>query len=256
MKRGVAVVIWFVLSSACGNPGGTDTGNALDVALQAVSSDPSGMLIGADAQGTAFTLESALTYVRHLEFDLPEGTTCADFDDLTAPVYCEEEDGDDGFRISGPYLVDLLTGTSTPLLRDLTIPPATYTRVDVRLDEGETDEGLILPGHPLDGYSVVADGTFTYMGQPRTFDFALAFDDDARFEDIAGTQARRILLALDIATWFETLPITQCLDDGDLTLVGDHLTIADGLNNCANIESAMVDAIRGSGSLEEDDDES
>ena len=44
-------------------------------------------------------------------------------------------------------------------------------------------------------------------------------------------------LKLDIAAWFEMLPSTQCLNDGDLSLslslTVDHLRITDNAGGCA-----------------------
>ena len=121
MKRSTLLFTSCILGAglltACTKNPGTDTGNALDVALEALSSADLTSPVGVDAQGTAFTLTSAVAYVGDIEFDLPDDVACADLDPaiFEAPVFCEVEIGDeDDIKVQGPYIVDLLGKTSTP----------------------------------------------------------------------------------------------------------------------------------------------
>lgn len=259
MKRTLALALIFgFIASACGDNSGTETGNAMDVTVAAISSAyPTEMFpIGADPSGTEFSVEEAYAYVNNIEFDLPEGTTCADFDpaELSAPVFCEEEDGDDGFRVEGPYVIDLIAGDSTPALRQLSIPPATYNRVFVRLDVSESG-GPPVPADLL-GNTLLARGSFSYDGSPAHFELALSFTEEARFEQITGVMTRDVLLALDVVDWFAAAPITECLDDGDLTLDNGTLTIQSSAGGaCTSLEQDIRDGVSGSGELDEHEEE-
>jgi hypothetical protein len=50
-------------------------------------------------------------------------------------------------------------------------------------------------------------------------------------------------------SWFAALPLTRCLDDGDLTIVNGRIAIEDKGARCNGIENALKDAIKTSVSL-------
>jgi hypothetical protein len=239
---------------------GTETGNGLVTIKAALtSSDPQTgtAIIGKDAQQTVVTVDSARASLRHIEFQRPGGKqTCDDFKSSnTERVKC---DGGK-IRVNGPIAIDLLTRNATPSLADLEIPADTYMRVDVRFDEARPAEGVVMPSDPLAGSAIIASGELSYpMGATTRFDFALTFTEDARFENSAGIRieesgVNQVLLSLDVARWFSAIPITQCIQNGDLTIDNGHVTIEDkGAGNCASIEGAMKEAIKSSGRLDEE----
>ena len=84
---------------------------------------------------------------------------------------------------------------------------------------------------------------------------ALDFTQDAVFEDLGGVSVQEgvgneVLLLLDVADWFSQLPLTECLDDGDLELTGGALVLADDAGGCSDIENTIKDAIKDSGQLD------
>jgi len=223
---------------------GLDTGNGdisrIQLALSAAPADP------VDADGVTFDLQSAQAFVRHVDLYLPSGTSCAGLAGLDA------SDGDfttrcdgDKIRARGPWLVDLLTGQATPALPTVPVVAGAYRRVDVRFEKGPDDWSLRATGDvPLDGAST-------------PFRAELDFEEEARFEgDVitAGPDAvQRALLELDPSLWFLSLPLAQCGEAGDLRIEGGVLLLEDGDDDCSDLESTVRDAIKGSGSLRDDD---
>lgn len=259
----------LVLSSAlvaCG----TETGNGLGsvsvkagltsgaVATQsdAAPAEPP-VLVGTDAQGTPLRIVTASTHVRRIDFDRPGGETeCGDY----KPSNTERVKCDGGkLRINGPFVIDLVTRVATPSLDGLELIPDVYKRVEAFLEQGRAGDGPVQPGDALEGATLVASGSIAYpAGSMTDFDLTLRFTDSARFESaeginvVAGTTPQEVLLDLDVAAWFAALPITQCLDDGDLTIEAGRITIADrGNGACRMIEQDLKEAIKASGRLDE-----
>lgn len=249
-----AALITTTLAAGCG----TETGNgAVTVKVGLTSTGTGGsdtVLVGSDAQGTSLSISSARASVRHIELHRPSGkTSCEGYETSnTARVKC---DGGK-VRVNGPFDVDLLTRTARPSLEGLAIPPDTYRRLDVRLEAAKVQDGLIAAGDPLEGESLLVSGTIAYpAGSSTPFELALRFDGDARFEDGAGFVVEadgvsEVLLLLDVAAWFASAPITQCIEDGELVITGGRLIIEDkGAGRCKDLTAALVDAVKSSGRL-------
>jgi hypothetical protein len=205
-----------------------------------------------DAQGTAFNITRAKAHVRHIELEAPGAKLCNDEDYEGAPldVHCDSAK----IRIEGPMIVDLIDGSSIPSLETIKIPAATYKRVDVRIDDAKTDEGLVQTGDRLDGQSFDASGTFNYQNAETDFAMRLNFNEDARFENSEGVTvsengAREVLLLLDVSAWFNRLPITDCIKDGDLAITEGKLEIEDK-GGCSDVENQLKDAMKKSTKLE------
>jgi hypothetical protein len=61
-----------------------------------------------------------------------------------------------------------------------------------------------------------------------------------------------LAVELDVALWFGTLPITTCIDDGDLVIDGqNHLLIANS-GDCSTVENDLKEAMKTSGQLDKD----
>ncbi len=266
MKR--RAIAWLLLLSpfadSCGGDGGIKTGNGLDVTIEAVSTyepapaasakaagvrgEAAPSLPAPDANGTVFNFDEIRLHLDRIEFQLPSGTNCADYEGypFVPPVSCTGNQ----VRVDGSVIADLVTGETTPALGELNIPSGTYRRVDVR----------IKPGDSLEGNSIQAAGGFDYEGIASTFNFALAFTDNVKFEDDDGIEItaddfEHVLLDMDVAQWLSNLPITQCINDGELVIDGDnHLVIEDASepsSPCNGIENELKQAIKDSGQLNE-----
>jgi hypothetical protein len=260
----------FLAAVGCG----AETGNGLDNGLKmqlvggtsaALSPRDAARYTARDAQGSPLTIQASRVNVRHVEFELPGGRPCAGWDFGTSglEIKCDSAK----FRIEGPIVFDLITGAPTPSFAGLRIPPNTYKRVDVRIDDVTSDDTHVPAGDPLRGASLVATGSITIAGDddddpPVTtpFDLSLRFDEDARFESAGGITVSEsggedVLLSLDVTQWFANLPITECVKDDDLELVNGRLQIRDRGGKCSAIERELKDSIKRGTRLDEEDEE-
>jgi hypothetical protein len=216
-----------------------------------------------DADGTTFFIDTALAYVRDIELDLPAELSCTDFDveAFVAPVSCIN--GENVLAVDGPFVIDLIEASSTPPLVDIGLPAGVYERIDIRFDDAEVSEGLITAESPLNENTMYIAGTFVFDLEDvneveKTFELALKFNEDVRFEEETGGieldegATENLVLMLDVSQWFAALPITTCIDDGDLIVDGNsHLLITDS-GNCSTIENDLKEAMKTSGQLDKE----
>lgn len=172
-------------------------------------------------------------------------------------------DDEDKVVVEGPFIADLINGTSTPSLTTLLIPSGLYTRIDVRIDEADEGEGLLTAGDPLLGRSLYARGSFDYQGTSHELRIRLKFSEDIRFENKAGievleTGANDVVLSLDENAWFKGINLVACLDAGDLTLESDGSLVIDedtGEDECGDLENRIKENVEASGSGFRDDED-
>lgn len=266
MKNCSWILLFLLTSSACGSEDVASVNASVAMGLSSSLTPPANAAaVGQDQSGSVFTVESARAHVRDIELDLPDGLRCSDLVDFVPepPVSCDSSDSDDSpgddpsdhdtIRIAGPFVFDLVAQTSTPSLEGLTLPSVAFQRVDVRFDDAEPDEGVIASGDPLAGETLRALGTFDHAGNTTDYELILGFNEDARFERPDGVEvvdATTLLLQLDVDAWFQALPISECIEDGDLTVSNGVLVLTDGSGSCSDIENALKDAIKSSGQLD------
>ncbi len=273
MRRRVAGLLGLaVIVTACGTDDddagtggqiateGTNTGNGVvSLSLNALTAEGApaeGALPVADADGTALSLTHARAAVREVRLQLPDGVRCDALaaGTIEAPWVCEA--GDDWVRLRTGFVVDLLDPTPPAALTEAELPSLDWRRAEVRFQDG----GDFAPaGDPLQDLTIDAEGTFEYQGEARRFTLGLDFSADARFDsagslELPADAASSLLLGLDAAAWFATLPLTACLDDGDLEFSGDVVEVTDGKGGCSDVEGALKDAIEASGSLRRRED--
>lgn len=255
IPRYLIATLLLTSAIACGD-------EPVGISVQAASStsSSSSALTFEDAGGTSFEILSAVTFLRDIELDVPDGSSCDDVsDDLDGGADCSS----DTVKIPGPFIVDLLAGTSTPPLDAIRIPANIYKRIDFRIDDGVAGEGGINAGDPLDDRSFVVTANFSYGGNTNTLLMSFKFNEDVRFEDPNGiaveSEGHKLLVKLDAATWLAGIDIAGCLDTSDLDLNGTELIIDDdgsasGSGSCSSIENTIKTNIKTSGQLDRLDD--
>lgn len=152
-------------------------------------------------------------------------------------------------RIAGPFVVDLVSRTATPSLAGIQIPALTYRRVDMRIDDGDPDDGLIGAGSALDDRSWVSELAWRRDGQDYTVAMSLKFNEDVRIEPAGGVTLEPgddLLVLFDATRWLGGLPLARCLDDGSLTAAGGKIVLDDRAD-CGDVEGVLKDAIKRSG---------
>ena len=238
----------FFATQILGLPGcdpnsGLDTGNG-DVGEVRFSLSLAGAS-SVDSAGVGFALNAVRVNVRRVELYLPAGTSCSDIADLDLAdgAYTKVCAGDK-LRFSGPWQVDLVSGVATPPFAPEAVPAVRYRRIDVGLAPGDDDDDVTL----------LASGVVPFNGNDTPFRLALDFNEDVRFEGSGFTVApgdavASALLALDPGSWFASLPLSACAADGDLTIEAGVIVIEDGNNDCSDVENAVKDAVKASGTL-------
>jgi hypothetical protein len=239
------------LTAACNN-------GTVGLQFQAVTGDgsaaSSGDVVTDDAQ-TTFSLVDAQLHLRDIELDLPEGSTCSDVPE-TAGTKCDESSNK--IVIDGPFVIDLVTGQSTPDLSTIEVPAGVYKRIDFRVEDGDPSEGVVAEGSALDNRSFAGSFTFDDQGTPLTLRLSLRFNEDIRIEDPAGIDAtgsaQALLTTFDISAWFAGLDISGCLENGDLRIVDGEVLVDDdalsGSGDCSDIENTLKTNMKNSGQID------
>jgi hypothetical protein len=242
---------FLALTAACNS-------GAVGLQFQAVTDDgsaaSSGDVVTDDAQ-TAFGLVEAQLHLRDIELDLPDGAKCGDVPE-TEGTRCDEDS--DKIVIDGPFVIDLVTGQTTPDLSAIEVPAGVYKRIDFRVEDGDPDEGVVAAGSALDDRSFAGSFTFDDQGTPLTLRLSLRFNEDIRLEDPAGIDAsgsaQALLAKFDISAWFAGLDISGCLADGELTNENGEVLVDDdvlsGSGDCSDIENTLKTNMKNSGQLD------
>ncbi|MBN1206483.1 MAG: hypothetical protein JXB05_16470 [Myxococcaceae bacterium] len=205
------------------------------------------------SDGTKFTLTQARIHLRDIRLDLPQGTKCADVRGLMTGAECKGGDTGSGsgtLVVSGPIVADLMTGATTPDLSGLVLPAGAYKRIDFRLEEAHADE---LPaGEPLIGYSMKVSADFSEQAGKK-LELALKFSEDARFESATGVEVPEggtLIAMLQPSKWLAELPLSSCIQKGDVAFEGDTLLIDErAKGECSGAEDLVKRNIKTSGDL-------
>lgn len=246
----------FALAAGCGSgaSGGSAASNPSDPAnldgdaasvsmtFQAVSGTPAA-LTTTDATGATVDLSSASMTIERIDIKLPDGQSCSTLSiSLPAFASCDDDssddnpssddssDDDDKIRLNGPFTVDLLTGTSTPSLADITLPSGIVREIKVRVAD------------------LAAAGSVD--GAP--FSLNLNFHEDIEFHDVSGFEIseavslNQVVISFDVSKWLSGVNLASC---GSGTVKVDD----ESDDSCSEIEDEIRDNIEHSGSASEDD---
>ena len=215
----------------------SSTGTTLKPTLSSAVTDT--IFSVTDLSGTVFSIKEARASVRNIQFDFPDGV----IDSLN----------EDKISIDGPFVIDLMTGVSTPAIGEFTIEPGLYKRIDVRLDDSKASDGLVDSSDALFENTLVVAGNFDYDNVTgRSYLMVLKFNEDVRFEEPGGIlideeTLNNVVINLLVDEWLQGIDITTCLDDGDLILDNDgNLLIDDssGGGGCQDIEGIIKSNIK------------
>ncbi|MFW5967983.1 MAG: hypothetical protein ACOCV2_10715, partial [Persicimonas sp.] len=232
-----AALAFGMLAGACGDDppdDGEEIGEA-QLRLEAISSfdGDDDMLRFDDTDGSVYSWTEAELVVDQMELDLPgDNDDCDNFDDiLEGPVECD--DGvleDEEIRIDGPFTVNLADGTTSLSDEDLTIPALDYEEVDVEVDELESDDDTDARDE-LINHTFFGLADFEDNGNGQELFAQFEFDEEATVgeddEDLGPENGETLIIEFDVVDWFDGIPITECLDMGDLEEDGDQV-IVDG----------------------------
>lgn len=210
---------------------------------------PSTALAFQDDAGTTYTATEALLRIREIELQLPRGVRCSDVEsELAGGARCDRGDDEDEIQIRGPFVVDLLTGASTPSLDEVRVPAVTYREVEFELnDDDETG--------PLAGHSFSVRASYDDAGTPAELVIRLDGDSDVEIERPEGVRVesgQSLVILLDASKWMQGAPLRACIDGKGLQAVDGVVTI-DPSTGCNDLMSVLHQRIEDSCDLDDDD---
>ncbi len=203
-----------------------------------------------DSDGLGFMVDSAKLHIQSIQFILESGQQCSRLiEGFDGGLRCDS----DGVVLDGPFVVDLLTGVSTPALDSVRLPEASYAGIHLRL--GPQAGSLA----PTTESTLEIYGTFSYENESHFFSMELSIDQPASFRRagapvlVSRNDTTHFSVKLDPAQWFDSLSFKDCLDTGALTLdQNGDLFIGRGRGSgaCRNIDESIGRNVIGSGRLE------
>lgn len=247
-----AVLVVGGLTAGCGDNGDTprDYGTA-EVRLEATSEmgTPGSRIEFQDSSGTTFTLTSLRLAVEEIELDMPANISCGDILGRFDPrVQCDDDGalgGEDQIKIDGPFVIDVLEGTSTPDLSQLRVPAIGYTTIDLEVDTARAEDDLVSIQDDIIDNTVILRADFEFENQKRELLLEFSFKAEAKtsaddLADGAVEDGGVLVLQLDVTNWLDSIPVTDCLISGALKPRDGVVELGeDGVDGCENAENAF-----------------
>lgn len=223
MKTYVSAII-LLLSMGCAETPfqGTSTGNAIKMGLEP---DTSGRVATASENGTEFSIDTAMASVSRISFPLSSLVGC-DRLGLSAPLGCDASG--EGVEIIGDYSADLFTTEFSPELNDLTLPSIKMESLEAEVQE------------------LTLSGQFNYNDTDVDYTVTVPFastlffnsDDTKKLKD-----NQTIALLLEPASWMNAVPVTQCIENGDLEIIEGAVVLSNDCDDALErIEAAIQDS--------------
>lgn len=221
----------------------------------------------ADLSGLSFNILEARANIGRIKLESSEPDSC---DDVAAPDPADGDslDTDKGdcdeneLTLKGPFVIDLLSGASTPSLGNLSVPAGIYKKVKIRLEPAREGGGALAVDDALIGNTLHVKGTYTLAGLPeQSFSMILKFDEDLEMEDKVGLKLdpsamNAILISLKAGGWMAGLKVKDCLEKPEVTasLAGAMVLSEDSpLGKCLDVESTIKENIKKSFEVDEDE---
>lgn len=237
----------------------------------AKASASSGLIIG-DSSGLQIELSEARVLVSRIKLESEDDDRDCDSSaavlkkdgDSSETEIEDEHDGDCGdeseFSVRGPFVIDLLTGTSTPDLGSITVPAGTYRKLKIELHHGGENDS-----NGLHDSTLTAKGTLTLPdGAVVPFSLAVRLNENISIRNAAGitldgSTVNTILVGLAAGDWFKGLDLTSCLGSLDSASLAGGIAVTEDspIGKCLDAEHFLKDNIRKSFHAEErhDDDD-
>ena len=211
-------------------------------------SSAAGDLILGDTTGVRVTLNEALLNIKkiHLGMD-SDGDTCDKAKD-TSKAKEDCVDKSDNTVKGGPFIVNLLTGATTPEIGTLTVPAGTYNRVKIHIHQPDgKDAG------PMMDQTFLAKGTYSSMGGAEMpFTLSLKFNEVIQIKSAAGIYldadvVNTVLVGLNAGVWLANLDLKKCLSTLDVSAGGAIVVTEDSpFGKCLDAEHVLKGNFRGS----------
>lgn len=200
-----------------------------------------------DSSGTLYTVTSLRIAVEEIELDLPANVSCGDIlGRFDRRVQCDDDGalgGEDQVKIDGPFVFDLIEGTSTPDISQLRVPALDYTMVDLEVDTARAEDDTVPIDDDLIDQTVIARADFEFEGQKLELLLEFSFKAEAKTStdnlpdglvDDGGT----LVVQVDLTNWLDSIPVSDCLLTGALKAREGVVELGeDGVDACENAEN-------------------
>lgn len=282
--------LWFAGCGESSSTGsGVDPAVSLDggpattnMSLKMVDTAPGASVVksldATDVGGGTITVGSARAVVKRVELELPDGESCSDVSFELVDCSCNDTSsstdvvgssisGDasdiDEIFFSGPFIVDLMTGTSVPPL-ELIIPSGVYHELQLKLVPLDPLSTMLPAGDILLGNSMVIEASYDVAGETtKRFRIILSFDHEIKFESDAGltiseaSPVNGLILGLNVNSWFTGIDIGACFASGAATQDADGVFIIDSsiTNDACHFLGKLKDNVESSSLISESPDD-
>jgi hypothetical protein len=162
---------------------------------------------------------------------------------------CEDEND---LALKGPFVIDLLTGASTPDLGTLSVPAGSYDRVKIEMHHGQNDStlgGRTLVAH---GALILADGSSKPFSLSLTLDENLEIRSGSAMTLDAGA-LNTVALKLMAGDWLNGLDLSACLGAMDPSAATVEITEDSPVGKCLDAEHLIKENFRSSFHADEKD---
>lgn len=166
----------------------------------------------------------------------------------------EEKECEDSHELAlkGPFVIDLLTGTSTPDLGTLSLPVGVYDQVKIEMHHGDKDT-------TLGGRTLVAGGNLVLAdGSVKPFSLSLTFDENLKIRTDSGMaldagSLNTVAVRLMAGDWLKGVDIAGCLGAIDASAASVDITEDSPLGKCLDAEHLIKENFRDSFHAEDRD---
>lgn len=282
--------ILVMMLAGCGGQSSDATADAdggaatTSIAIQAVDSAPQASLSkespdATDSAGGMVSITVARAAVEQIEVEQPDGRTCDEIEIeledcscvesgaqssqiLSSETEVEDSSDENELHFAGPFVVDLLMATSTPPLDTVVIPSGVYHELQLKLSPLDPSSTLVPESDMLLGNSMVLEGTYDADQGAQMFRILLSLDHEIKFESDAGlaitesAQVNRLILSLDVNSWFAGIDVGACLESGAAMQDAEGVFIIDSSvqDPACMFDEALKENIESSSSTEASDD--
>jgi hypothetical protein len=188
---------------------------------------------------TTFTITEARMNIRDIRFDTSDT-------DLVGERY----------TIAGPYIMNLMDGTALPNNIVFDAPAGEYKRVDIRLDEANIEDGILVEGDELLQNALIIKGTHDYNGvTDGTFSLIVKVSEDIRFQPtngiiVATDAGTDVTLNYTVTDWLEDpnnvgtkIDLSSCIAAKNLMDASNHIALTEG-TQCEGITESIGNIIK------------
>ncbi len=204
-----------------------------------------------DAQNTAFKITAAEALVDRVELKLPADETCGTFTEIIKWPALSCLNG--VVRVNGPYRANLLNGSLVPSLLNVPLPLTRFQWIRIYFEPAIPDDGLVDAGEDLAGRSLWVEGDYGDPLDGVQFQIPVETPFHVQIDGPISELNNGLLdIRLDASVWLAETGVTDCVTNNYLTINSDVLVVENGTGGCTTLETDLVQAIEGSGSVNTD----